>query len=433
MSATPLPPADSSDPAHAADFPRPTTTCLPDARPAAPAARGGWVRVNRHLPCPVCGRPDWCGVAADGSAAACMRVEVGSVRRLRNGAWLHRFGTDNGPRRPSGSGALPVPPAASPPADAVADAAKLNRLMDRYRRAATSTQHRKLAAQLGLSSTRPLADLGVGWSSYHPGHAFPCRDHLGKLVGIQIRHGDGTKRLVRGSRQGLSLTWNLRQMPLNTPLVICEGASDMAACLDLAYRHQQDQGLPTLPWRAVGRPNWACGGGELLKLVRHLHPAADARVTIVADAEPSGDGRRGARGLADLLRPACRRVEVLVPKAKDLRERVASGLGRQNSPPPCVEAGFERWSRFSQRQLSPVEPPVGRRRVIRLLAAYTTANQTDAKNTARAGSSRLSEVSGPNRISGSVVSSTAKVPPGGAVVRQRRAGWLCGSVNASTP
>ena len=329
MPAAPTPPAGSPDPAHAAaGFPRPAAPCLPDARPTAPAARGGWVRVSKSHPCPVCGKPDWCGVAADGSAAACMRVEVGSVRRLRNGAWLHRFGTDDlGPRRPSGGGAaLPVPPAA-PPADAVADAAKLGRLMDRYRRAITPQHRERLAATLGLSSPKPLVELGVGLSDFHPGHAFPCRDGFGKLVGIQVRHGDGTKRLVRGSRQGLFLPWNLRQQPVDTPLVVCEGASDAACCLDLAYRHQQDLSLPALPWRAVGRPNWACGGGELLKLVRSLHPAADARVVIVADAELSGDGRRGARELADLLRPACRRVEVLLPHgAKDLRERVAGGL-----------------------------------------------------------------------------------------------------------
>ena len=315
-----------ADPHDRPALPPPAAASLPDARPeTVPHARGGWVRVSRSRPCPVCGKPDWCGVAADGSAAACMRVEAGSARRLRNGAWLHRFG-GNDPRRPTG-GALPVPAAPPVRADAAADAAKLGRLMDRYRRATTPAHQGRLAAQLGLSSRRPLDDLGVGWSSYHPGHAFPCRDGLGKLVGIQVRRGDGTKRLVRGSRQGLFLPWNLRRQPADAPLVVCEGASDTAACLNSAHRHQQDQGLPAPPWRAVGRPNWACGGGELLKLVRSLHSKSDARVIIVADAEASGDGRRGARELANLLRPHCRHVQVLVPRgAKDLRERVAAGL-----------------------------------------------------------------------------------------------------------
>lgn len=32
-----------------------------------------WHRVNRESPCAICGRPDWCTVAADG-AACCMRT-----------------------------------------------------------------------------------------------------------------------------------------------------------------------------------------------------------------------------------------------------------------------------------------------------------------------------------------------------------------------
>ena len=328
-------PADPATPsAHDADhaptadsFPRAAAASLPDARPAEPQARGGWIRVSPRHPCPICGRPDWCGVAANGSAAACMRVEIGSVRRLKNGAWLHRFGTGgDDPRRPSGGGAALPRPTAAPPTDAVADQAKLGRLMDRYRRAVVPPKLDRLAAQLGLSSRRSLEDLGVGWSDFHPGYAFPARDHLGRLVGIQIRRDDGTKRLVRGSRQGLFLPWDLRTMSSSVPLVICEGASDTACCLDLAYRYLKDQHLSDLAWRTVGRPNWACGGEDLVKLVQSLHPDVAARVVIMADDEPAGDGRRGARELADLLRPHCRRVEVLLPRAKDLRERVAAGL-----------------------------------------------------------------------------------------------------------
>ena len=318
---TPAAPLDPS-------FPRLAATSLPDARPETPPSLGGWVRVGKHLPCPVCGRPDWCGVAADGSAAACMRVEAGSVRRLKNGAWLHRFGDggDRDPRRPSGGGAaLPLPPA-SPPADAVADAAKLNRLMDHYRRAITPRQREQLAASLGLSSPRPLIDLGVGWSGYHPGYAFPCRDGLGRLVGIQIRGSDGTKRLVRGSRQGLFLPWDLRTMSRSVPLVVCEGASDTACCLDLAYQQLRCLFLSDLPWRPVGRPNWACGGDLIEQLILGLHPDRHVDLVVVADNEPAGDGLRGARELVEQLRGCVRRIGLLVPEAKDLRERVAAGL-----------------------------------------------------------------------------------------------------------
>ena len=328
MSAAPTPPAGSSDSAHAAaGFPHPTVSSLPDARPEAPTSRGGWVRVSAKHPCPVCGRPDWCGVAADGSAAACMRVELGSIRRLRNGAWLHRFGTDDhDPRRPSGGGAALPLPSAPPLADAVADAAKLNRLMDRYRRAVTPQHRERLAATLGLSSPKPLVDLGVGWSNYHPGYAFPCRDHLGRLVGIQIRSDDGSKRLVRGSRQGLFLPWDLRTMSSSVPLVICEGASDTACCLDLAYQHLAVTHASDLCWRPIGRPNWACGGELLERLIVDLHPDRHVDVVVIADNEAAGDGRRGARELVEQLRGCVRRIELLIPEAKDLRARVRDGL-----------------------------------------------------------------------------------------------------------
>lgn len=56
-------------------------------------------RVNRHEPCPVCGKPDWCGVAGDGSVH-CMRVE--SERPARSGGgWWHRVTLDQGDLRRS--------------------------------------------------------------------------------------------------------------------------------------------------------------------------------------------------------------------------------------------------------------------------------------------------------------------------------------------
>lgn len=47
------------------------------------------VRVTRRARCPICGKPDWCSVAADGSLALCMRVAAGSIKTARNGAYVH--------------------------------------------------------------------------------------------------------------------------------------------------------------------------------------------------------------------------------------------------------------------------------------------------------------------------------------------------------
>ena len=46
-------------------------------------------RVSRKNPCPVCGKPDWCGVAEDGSLAVCMRVSDGSIRESGNNGFVH--------------------------------------------------------------------------------------------------------------------------------------------------------------------------------------------------------------------------------------------------------------------------------------------------------------------------------------------------------
>ena len=48
-----------------------------------------WKRVSRETPCPVCGKADWCLVAADGTAAICPRTE--SPRRCGDAGFLHRL------------------------------------------------------------------------------------------------------------------------------------------------------------------------------------------------------------------------------------------------------------------------------------------------------------------------------------------------------
>jgi hypothetical protein len=71
-----------------------------------------WRRVTREHPCPVCGKPGWCSLSADGTLAACRRIEAGCWRSKtdKNGApvHLHRLG---GADRPD-----PVPPTPGGPA-----------------------------------------------------------------------------------------------------------------------------------------------------------------------------------------------------------------------------------------------------------------------------------------------------------------------------
>lgn len=48
-----------------------------------------FIRVSKHKPCGICGKPDWCAVSADGALALCMRQRAGSVKQAPNGANIH--------------------------------------------------------------------------------------------------------------------------------------------------------------------------------------------------------------------------------------------------------------------------------------------------------------------------------------------------------
>jgi hypothetical protein len=81
-------------------------TALPNGRP-----RRQWCRVSLAHPCPICNKPDWCAVTADGAMVRCQRVEQGAFKTGTDKAgvvyYLHRQNGD-GPRP-----AAALPPRAS--------------------------------------------------------------------------------------------------------------------------------------------------------------------------------------------------------------------------------------------------------------------------------------------------------------------------------
>jgi hypothetical protein len=54
--------------------------------------------VTAKRPCPVCDKPDWCSVSANGEVVICMRVEQGAHKPSKNGGWVH---LQADPTRPS--------------------------------------------------------------------------------------------------------------------------------------------------------------------------------------------------------------------------------------------------------------------------------------------------------------------------------------------
>src|SRR6516164_9771720 len=79
---------------------------------------GKWQRVSAKYPCPICGKPKWCSVSADGRLAACRRIEQGAyrTRQDKDGAlyYLHRLTGTESPAAPPPLSAGPGPARADP-------------------------------------------------------------------------------------------------------------------------------------------------------------------------------------------------------------------------------------------------------------------------------------------------------------------------------
>lgn len=252
----------------------------------------GWMRVSRSRPCPICGRPDWCLISADGTAVICPRTE--SPRRIGDAGYLHRLVDDARPRPLTSTRIIPTRPVPTDQFDALAA---------QYQRAVDPGRLVGHAASLGLS-TRSLVALGIGWSADHGAWSYPMRDCTGRVVGIRLRRPSGRKYAVRGSREGL---FGPATRPTDDTLYVVEGATDTAALIDL--------GVPSV----VGRPSCSGGNRHVVALVCQRRLAS---VVVIADADPPG--LRGADELARVLVAHVRDVRVITPPGgvKDIREWV---------------------------------------------------------------------------------------------------------------
>jgi hypothetical protein len=263
------------------------------------SGRNHWRRVRRDRPCPICERPDWCLVAADGSAAICARTE--SAKRCGEAGWLHPLREHSW--RP------PRPRVRSVPLSRGQVRHDLASLAASYRDCIDSAQLDALARSLGLS-VDSLTALGIGWSADHSAWSFPMKDAAGAVLGVRLRRPDGGKFAVRDGREGLFLA---AADPAEPRLLVCEGPTDAAALLDLGFAS------------VVGRPSCTGGARLVTELCQRRGPA---EVVIVADGDQPG--RRGADNLASVLLAYVPVVRVVVPQRhKDVREFVRAGGTRR--------------------------------------------------------------------------------------------------------
>ena len=261
------------------------------------------LRVTKSNPCPICNRPDWCLIAADGSAAICQRVQDGSVKRAGDAGWLHVL-TEDTARRFKAQSRRPRR------SERKYDGPKVDfvKLLREYRQRISQRQLRWLGASLAVSAAS-LNRLGTGYDG--EAFCFPMCDESSRVIGIRRRFGNGRKLCVTGSSNGLFVPGGIDG---SGPLMVCEGPTDAAAALDLGFD-------------AFGRPN--CDS----KVNMTARFAKGRDVIIIADNDtPKRDGRNpgqvGALKLARKLVFVCSSVRIILPpkEYKDLRGWYRAGL-----------------------------------------------------------------------------------------------------------
>lgn len=301
-----------------------------------------WRSVSRAKPCEVCGKPDRCSRSVDGGAATCFRVTEAPngytlVKPVSGGGAIFRRAgaARNGEHR-----------AARPTATAPATRIDWSAEAERCAAAITPERVNELAAGLGVTAAS-LTAIGIGlanaadlsrWGAGFAGegetpgfaYTFPERDGRGHVVGLSLRAPDGRKGFPRGAKRGLIVPKTLRER--TGPVLICEGASDVAA-------------LESLGLAAIGRPSNSGGAAELAVLLR----GREVLILGENDQKESGafPGRDGAEAIAKKLAQdwdSAQRFAFPPAGVKDVRQwlnsRVAAGLSLAN-PEACRAAGAE--------------------------------------------------------------------------------------------
>jgi len=242
-----------------------------------------WQTVTKQSPCPVCGKPDWCGVHRDG-AVRCMRVPSD---KPSNGGWIH-----------GGNKLIKKLYCRTQQHKQDKELSFDAALWWGAVRAVTATEAIELwAKRLGL----PAWTLDhMGACIHNQALCFPMRDECGMICGIRTRLKNGRKLAIRGSKAGVMVpTFHDESMP---PLIV-EGPSDACAALALGFE-------------PIARPS--CTGSEM-HVINTCRRYEYDRITICADKDTPGIA--GANSLARSLRASRIMVRMVTPgQHNDLRD-----------------------------------------------------------------------------------------------------------------
>jgi len=253
-----------------------------------------WHRVSRNYPCPVCGKPDWCGYFGRREQPVlvnCQRCE--SSRPSKTGGWIHHYadGVIVTTRRKRIEKPQDKP-------------ASLFPLLDEYADRITTELIDQLATDIGVNPDS-LVRLRVGWDGQ--AYTIPVLSGDGRLQGIQRRLPNGKKLSVVGSRMSGGF-FIPRDLERGRAVFITEGASDCAAVLSLGLN-------------AVGRYNAQHYPSALLALHNNLRAPG---YVIVADQGTAIEKRTAIEDAKFLNQHAVTRV--VYPPYKDVRAWLKHGL-----------------------------------------------------------------------------------------------------------
>jgi hypothetical protein len=270
-------------------------------------SRSDWKRVSRARPCPICSKSDWClltGPDDSPSAAICARVESDKRVGDQGAGWLHVLRND-GPTWPEWKRTVHIAARRVGPATPGETTIDFHELTVRAMVSMSDVQRERFAEGLGVSA-HALWELCVGWLPDRRAWTFPMSNAEGDVTGIRLRLPNGRKLSIKGGKEGLFVPTGLKP---GGRLLVCEGATDCAALLDLGFS-------------VIGRPSCTGGTKHLVELVKRLKPV---EVAIVADHDEPG--QRGADRLAVALLAYVPIVRVVVPPpgVKDAREWKRAG------------------------------------------------------------------------------------------------------------
>lgn len=284
-----------------------------------------WISVNRSHPCPICGKPDWCGINDEGTMCICMRAS--NDYPSKNGGYIYIFeeGTWKSPyKRVLGFGGYNLPSQPLTPSNFARKwhyKAKLTpkEITDFIVKDAIFTLDNWDYGVEDICGVCSFLEIGTAiafgcfQSKSHPDClGIPLRNAGGDFVGIRFRNiKTHEKTSLLGGSDGLFFSGKIYKHKVNT-LFIVEGATDAIA-------------LGALGFDVVGRSSCATGTDHIRELLNILKPsnlvyvADNDNAKLIADKYREA-GREGARKLAnDIGRP----YKMITPlTTKDIRSYI---------------------------------------------------------------------------------------------------------------